>query len=111
MANRKVTVACKLPNGLELNHGDVSVTFKGSNDANAVCGFGMTHGVDGDWFDDWCLTAGADFAPIQSGALFSQDTPEKAVGEAAEKENDARVLTGQEPIDPDKPGKGIEKVK
>ncbi|MDE2442352.1 MAG: hypothetical protein KGP14_15150 [Betaproteobacteria bacterium] len=97
-----LTVACKLPNGLKLTHKDVTVELAGSNGADGA--FGLTPGVDADWFNDWLATDGKDFAPVTSGVLFAQPTPDKAVDAAKER---ADVKTGQEPIDPANPGDKI----
>lgn len=100
-------IACKLPSGLTVEHAGKSVTLNGANHDRAVAGFGMTHDVDADWFKAWADENPA-FPPLKSGAIFIATTPAKAEGAAEERTDDASVQTGMEPIDPNKPGNGVE---
>lgn len=98
-----VTIACKLPNGLRVRHAEKEVEFAGANDPKAVAGFGLTKGVDSDWFASWKAAAG-DFPPLKNGTIFAQ-TDTKAADEATEKTG---IVTGLEGLDPDRPMAGIE---
>ena len=103
-----VTVACKLPHGIELTHKGKTVTFNGANHPEALVGHGLTNNVDADWFKDFLDTDGKDFAPVVNHLLFAN--AKDTVGEAEEKAADPTIKTGLEPIDPDAPGGGIEQV-
>lgn len=98
-----VTIACKLPNGLRVRHAEKEVELVGANHSKAIAGFGLTKGVDSDWFASWKAAAG-DFPPLKNGSIFAQ-VDAKAADEAAEK---ADIPTGLEGLDPDKPAAGIE---
>lgn len=102
----KVTVACKLPNGLEIEHRGTTVVLAGSHSAGSVGGYGLTPNVDADWFDDW-MAANLGHPAVANEIIFA-NTPAKARDEATEKKD---VKTKMEPVDPDKPGEGIEKRK
>jgi hypothetical protein len=109
-----VTVACKLPNGITLDHADKKVTLKGANADDALLGYGRTP-VDADWFDSWLSNKeggghGCDFPAVKNGLIFASADAKKVDDEIAEKAGDETVRTGLEPIDPDKPGVGLEKV-
>lgn len=106
MANAKVTVGCKLPNGLVLEHKGISVTLAGSNSSAIIGMHGLTPDVDEDWFNDW-LVNNLELPLVANDIIFA-NTAEKAGDEAKEKKG---VKTGLEPVDPDKPGEGIEKRK
>jgi hypothetical protein len=97
----QVKIACKLPNGLTVRHKDHVHVLKGANDANAVAGFGVTAGVDVDWFNDWVTTDGKDLPFIKNGSVFVM----KDAAAARERKD---LVTGMEPLDPDKPAPGIE---
>lgn len=99
-----VKIACKLPNGLVVTHKGLSVTLKGANDERALAGFGVTPGVDEDWFKSWATTDGAELPFIKDGTVFVMDAkdPEAKVRERR------KLKTGLEPLDPDKPMLGIE---
>lgn len=99
-------IACKLPNGVQLEHKGEKVTLAGSNSPNARFGYGITYDVDPDWFKDWVDEVGNGFPPYATGAIFAFDGDDN--GELAEKEDDATLRTGQEPLDPDAPAPGIE---
>lgn len=106
-----IRVACKLPNGLKVDHTDENgkvheFTLKGANDPNAITGFGVTD-VDADLFKDWMAKTGQDFPPVQHDLIFA--LPEKdGEGKVKERAKDKRVRSGAEPIDPTKPARGIE---
>lgn len=98
-------VACKLPNGVTIDHAGQSVTFAGANSPNARFGYGVTYEVDPDWFEAWMADVGRDFPPVKAGVLFPINGDDD--GELREKENDPALLTGQEPLDPEAPAPGI----
>lgn len=99
-----VKIACKLPNGLTITHKGINVTLKGANDPNAVAGFGITEGVDLDWIEDWAETDGRDLPFMKAGSIF----PIKANDTSAAVRERRTLVTGLEPLDPDKPMPGIE---
>lgn len=113
--SKLVTVACKLPNGIALDHAGQKVTLKGANAEDALLGYGRTP-VDGEWFESWLSTKegggqGAEFPAVKAGLIFANADARKVEGEIAEKSGDATVLSGLEPLDPENPGPGLEKVK
>ena len=99
----KVTsVGCRLPHGIIIEHGGVSVTLKGQNsnrivgtDGNAVNGsYGVTQ-VDADFFGAW-LAANAGFSAVLSGAIFADEK----LGELEAKGKEAsKRKTGFEPME------------
>lgn len=103
--NRGV-VACKLPNGLLVEHGEHSVLLNGSDHESAVSGYGLTQNVDLDWFNDWATGDGRDFPPVKRGLIFVAPNERFAADQAREQGTDLR--SGLEGIDPEKPGDGIE---
>jgi hypothetical protein len=104
-----VNVACKLPAGLTITHKGKTVTLVGSTKSGNRFGFGITRDVDGDWFKDWATTDAKDFPPIKNGSIFAMaGTTEKIADAGAERRADPVVQTGLEPLDPSKPGKGVE---
>ncbi len=101
-----VTVGCKLPNGLHLDHGGKRVTLKGINSSSVLNGHGITHGVDKDFFEAW-MKAHKDDAPVKSGLIFAHASESSVRDEAKEKE---KSKSGFERLDPDKPAPGIKKA-
>ena len=109
-----VTVACKLPNGLHLDlPGRDRVTVRGfavawgeASPLSIVGGFGLTPGVDADFFEEWMIT-NADFEPVKKGLIFASAKASDATAQAKEF---AGLKSGLEPLDPDKPGPGLERV-
>lgn len=112
---KTATVCSKLMIDIEIDHNFNGLSIKrvinGANSQGAIVGFGITQEVPLEWFEDWILTAGSELPAIKSGAIFVQDSLAKAKDEAKEKQNDPRVATGLDPIDPEKPAVGITKVK
>jgi len=102
-----VSVACKLPQGIHLTHKGKTVKLAGANACNNRFGFGVTPGVDGDWFNDWATGDGKDFAAVKNGSLFAMAAP-KIADAVTERRADPSVQTGLEPLDPDQPGNGLE---
>lgn len=101
-----VTVGCKLPNGIHLDHQGKRVTIKGANSSVVIGGHGLTEGVDKEFWDGW-LAEHQDYEPVKQGLIFAQNTTRNAEAEAKEKEGN---LSGLEGVDPDKPGAGIKKA-
>lgn len=98
-----VTVACKLPNGLNLGHihGDDKphVILRGSNHPLAVGGYGLTHGISADAWAEWSRQHA--FLPaLQNGLVFDHAKPQAAKMMAAEM---AEVKSGLEPLNGDDP--------
>lgn len=97
-----VTVGCKLPHGLIIKTGGKSITLNGANSSKIVGGYGLTQ-VDKDFFDAW-KTEFAQFAPLKNHLIFVQEKPANAEAQAKEQ---TEVKTGLEPLDPAKPGQGV----
>jgi hypothetical protein len=115
-----VMVGCKLPNGLNLEifeegktdddkkifrrTGD-RVLVRGSNSSNVVGGFGLTR-VDADFWEKW-RAQHASFPALKAGLIFAEERQDRAADHALDAKE---AKTGLEPIDPNKPPKGIEAV-
>jgi hypothetical protein len=125
-----VTVACKLPHGVHLEIRDPAFplpsapdpsdpnpkvfpvpklrhTVKGANASNLYGGYGITENVPADFFAAW-MKENADLAFVKKGLIFAQERPHNAQAQASEQ---AAVKSGFEPLDPNKPGPGLEKLK
>lgn len=100
------TIACKLPNGLTIDHQDQTVTLVGSNDLGARFGYGMTPGVDLDWFMDWMTGPARDLPMVTKQLVFPAGNDQNAADQAREQDGD--VVSGMEGLDPEKPGPGLE---
>lgn len=88
-----VTVGCKIPNGLHLDHQGKRVTLNGSNSSSVIGGHGLTRGVDRDWFMSW-LKEHMDFAPVKKGLIFAHEDANKTHAEAQEKKAEKTGLEG-----------------
>lgn len=103
-------VGCKLPNGLlaELGQrGDSryqAVRLNGTNTARVIGGYGLTEGVPTDFITEW-LNKHQDLDFVKKGLVFIHG--DNASAEAQAKEMSA-VKNGLEPLDPMKPGRGVE---
>lgn len=97
-----VTVACKLPNGLHLDHMGKRVTLNGAHHKDAVADHGLTT-VDKDFWDAW-HAAHKDYHPVKHGHIFAHVQEASAKDKAKER---AKEKTGFEGIDPKKPGNGV----
>lgn len=99
-----VTVACKLPNGLNLGklHGadQPDVILRGTNHHLAVGGYGLTHGVDADAFAKW-LKDHSFMHAVKNNLIFAHEKPAGARAMAGEM---ADVKSGLEPLNGDNPG-------
>lgn len=101
-----VTVACKLPNGLILDiPGAKSITLMGSNHPDAIAGHGLTE-VDAAFWEAWTKLY-PDFQPLKKELIFAQSGERSAVSKAKERKGEKSGLEG---LDPDKPGKGLERA-
>ena len=128
-----VTVACKLPHGLDLgldhtidagiDHkrngemvvrqpGGKRIVLAGANSPNAVAGYGMTPGVDAEFWNHW-REANKDFPPVKNGLIFAHDREAMVAGQAAEQQH---LRSGFEPLNTEpgkdprmpRPGAGVE---
>jgi hypothetical protein len=102
MADKGI-IACKLPNGLTIDHRDVTVTLNGSDHASAVSGYGLTPGVDVEWFQDWVTGPARDFPAVARGLIFLAPNERFAQDQASDQ--GAHIASGLEGIDPDNPAK------
>lgn len=100
-----VTVGCKLPHGLKVKLDGVEVTFNGANSSRVVGGYGLTEGIDKDFFDKF-MAVHADLPYVKNELIFAQEKANSAVSAAKER---ADEKTGFEGLDPEKPGNGIQK--
>jgi hypothetical protein len=99
-----ITVGCKLPHGLIIEVDGHAVTLNGKNSSNVIGGYGLTEGVDKDFFGKW-MSANRDSAAVKNGLIFAQDRADSARSEAKERKG---VKNGTEGIDPNKPAPGVE---
>lgn len=105
MATNTGIVACKLPAGLTVDHKGESVTLNGSRSDGAVAGYGMTKGVDLEWFNDWLTGPGRDFPPVAKGLIFVAGSEANAAAQANEQADERSGLEG---LNPDAPAPGVE---
>lgn len=118
MAKPTVNVFCKLPLGLMIHVGKVSVTLKGTQQAERertlVNGFAVTPGVDAAFYAAWVELHkhGEDktliFTPLERGLIFASVSAKDGAVEAKEKRAEK---TGLEPMNRDKPAEGIKPSK
>lgn len=119
-SRNQVTIGCKLPHGLVIRLYSKSegedgkpvmatnsepVKLNGANDPKAIFGFGLTQ-VDAEFWEAW-IKQNPTFPAIKNGLITVQSSAAKAIDQA--RDNQA-AKTGVEPINPDKPAKGIEPV-
>ena len=130
----KVTVACKLPNGLRIHVDEMmefdepvmgggvkttkramqkggTVFLKGyavhqGRDAKhpVIGGYGLTHNVDADFFKAW-LEQNKDSAVVVNRLIFAHEKQYYTADKADERKD---VRNGFEPVNPNKLPKGIE---
>ncbi|CUJ66514.1 hypothetical protein NAT65_26045 [Achromobacter xylosoxidans] len=102
-----VTVACKLPNGLILDIPGAKepVVLNGANHPDAIAGHGLTE-VPADFWEAWTKLY-PDFQPLKKELIFAQGGERSAISKAKERKGEKSGLEG---LDPDKPGKGLERV-
>lgn len=116
----RVVVGCRLPHGLttqlyELGEGEDKkpimvkkgepVRLNGVNSDGPIRGIGLTE-VDADYWRAW-FDQNKTFAPVKTGMIFAHESRNNVTAIAAER---AKEKTGFEPIDPDKPGHGVQRV-
>ena len=99
-----VSVACKLPNGLIIEHDGQKVRLNGSNSSQVIGGFGITHGIDQAFFDAW-LAKSKEYDPVAKGMIWAHGKPNDTLAMAKEM---ATEKNGFEGLDPKKPGKDLE---
>jgi hypothetical protein len=83
---KQVTVGCKLPNGLTLEHPlnpDVKVTLNGLNRITIIGADHATTEVDGDFWDHW-HAVNKEFPAVKSGAIFVAKNPNEVAAIAKE---------------------------
>jgi hypothetical protein len=114
-AAKTVTVACKLPHGLELRLYKVEkdtpaqllpgdpVVLAGTNADNAVGGYGLTENVDAAFFAAW-MDQNQTFPAVRAGLIFADDSTAKVRDRAVEQ---ARLESGFEGINPEAPRSGV----
>jgi len=95
-----INVACKLPNGLIIEHKGKRAELLGANGSILVNGFGLTQ-VDADLFNGWTATY-KDHPAVKNGLIFAH-AQESSV--KAQTKDHADLETGLEGIDPENPGK------
>lgn len=100
-----VTIACKLPHGLQINVKGVSLTLRGSNSTGAIGGYGFTQ-VREDFWQAWLATHRT-YTPVQKGLIFAHPKAQSAKAKAKEQ---AEIKNGLEPLNPEKPIPGIKPV-
>jgi len=105
MAGQIVTVGCKLPNGLIIEHMGKTHTLKGSNSTEIVGGHGLTV-IDKELWDAW-YDKHKDYQPVKQGLIFAHEKLDSAQSIAKER---AKNKSGFEGLDPDKPGAGLSKM-
>jgi hypothetical protein len=111
-AGQTVTVACKLPAGLCLDMpGKDRVIIKGNAffkgetpDYPIQNGAALTFGVDKDFWDAW-LNRNKELSVVRQRLVFAHE--KDTAGQAKEFKE---IKSGLERLDPDNPGKGLEKV-
>lgn len=101
-----VTIGCKLPCGLVMSYKGKSVELKGSRDSRILNGYGLTPNVDEEFWEAW-KKAHAKMPFVKGELVFAYTDKKSAEDMAAEREKER---TGFEGMDPDKPGKDLEKV-
>jgi hypothetical protein len=101
-----VTVGCKLPSGLVLELDGKTVELNGANSSNIIGGYGLTEGVDAEFFKQW-MEKHEGMAFVRNELVFAQAKTADAKAEAVEK---SAEQTGLEALNPDALPKGIEAV-
>lgn len=101
-----VTIGCKLPCGLVMTYKGKSVELKGSRESRILNGYGLTHNVDAEFWEGW-KKAHAKLPFVKGELVFAYGDQRSAEDMAAERQNER---TGLEGLDPNKPGKDLEKV-
>lgn len=97
-----VTVACKLPHGLQIKVGDKAVNLRGTNTPDAIGGYGFTL-VDESFWKEW-LALYQNFQPVKKGLIFAHPKGRPARDQAKEQ---AEIKNGLEPLDASQPIRGV----
>lgn len=100
-----VTVACKLPHGLQIRVGEQALTLRGSNSPEAIGGYGFTL-VNESFWNEW-LKSYCNFEPVKKGLIYALAKGGDARARAQEQ---AEVKNGLEPLNPKSPIPGIKQV-
>ena len=96
-------VRCKLPHGMDITMPDGRmVSIAGGNHPDAVMGFGKTLVREDDW--EWIYETYKGQAMFKNGYIFAAKDAAGAFSQALDME---KVKTGQEGVDPKKPGGGV----
>ncbi len=120
-ARNTVWVQCSLPNGIDIfleekfrdDQGnerwreieDARVKLNGANSSLVIGGYGLTE-VAADFWEAW-VKSHQRFQPLRIGAIKAQPSRERASAQAMDEKE---LKTGFEPLDPDKPGAGLQRV-
>lgn len=83
------------------------ITLLGRNAARVIGGFGITENVPKDAFDKW-LAEHKDLKDVREGLIFVHAKTQGAEAIAMER---ADLKSGFEPLNPEKPGPGLEPLK
>lgn len=111
-SGKTISVGCKLPNGLHLDRVKLGepierVTLRGSNAARVVGGYGITTNVPEEFFNDW-MKRHSQHPAVRNGLIFAHHETASVRDIAKER---AENLTGFEPVNKDKPYKGVKPLK
>ena len=107
-----LTINCKLPSGWKAPQidGKDTITLNGAHSEGAICGYGITHGVDSVlWEKIVEMAGGNDYAPFKSRAITWSLDVKSSVAEAKDNED---TKTGFEGIgDKALKASGVEELK
>ena len=96
-------VRCKLPHGMDITMPDGRmVSIAGGNQFGAAMGFGKTLVREDDW--EWIYQTYKGQAMFKNGYIFAAKDVAGAFSQTLDME---KVKTGQEGVDPKKPGNGV----
>lgn len=120
VSSTMMNVTCKLPHGLVLRLYDMvpgddgkktpvikggEVVLAGANASQIYGGFGLTQ-VPTDFWEEW-VRQNKSLPALANGLLFAEPKRDRAI-DRAEDQSDAK--TGTEPLDPRKPGPGLQQA-
>ena len=107
---KTITVACKLPHGLNLGPGPDgrNVVLNGARHASsgAAAGFGLTSNIDAEWWERWKADHKG-FSALANGLIFDAGRRDHAQAESVTREG---LKTGLERLDPDALPAGLEET-
>jgi len=98
-----VTVCCKMPNGLIIDHEGKSARLNGANHSELIGGYGMTE-VDKELWEAWKAKF-HDNSLIKNEIVFAQATKASAKKAAEEREE---INSGFERLSAEKPTPGVD---